>query len=296
MKRAYCKFVIAALVMLAAASCSSAPKRPAEVFAARNMASGQLELASQTANQGRFNEALLIIEDVKRTAVGIDSPQLIIRSEIVLGNVLFSIGQQDEAFKSWEAALRNAEKDGEKNLASHARIYAARGRLLLLSADSGAAGTANRELEEIVSLLNREITALKGDSFGEAAGWAALGLAEKELRHYTEAENSVRKALAIHEKKLYLEEAAYDWYLIASIRSVSQRYNEAIDALKTAIKFNRRAENGFGLATNWHGLGEVYSKSGNAAEANASYRRAADIYNALGMEEAALKAEAKIRN
>ena len=53
----YSLFII--LYLLFFSACSSAPKKPAEIFTERNVAASQLNLANQTANRGRYEEALL---------------------------------------------------------------------------------------------------------------------------------------------------------------------------------------------------------------------------------------------
>jgi tetratricopeptide (TPR) repeat protein len=136
---------------------------------------------------------------------------------------------------------------------------------------------------------------MKSDAMGEASGNLVLGMADKELARYAEAESSVRRALDTHEKNRYLEEAAYDWYLIASIRSVSGNYAGAAQALHTAISFDRRAENGFGLASSWQALGDVYLKMENSPDSANAYKRAIDIFEALGLPDSAEKVRAKLR-
>jgi tetratricopeptide (TPR) repeat protein len=295
----YMKIMVPLLaVVLLLTSCSSAPKRPAEIYTERNTAYNLLELAGRTANQGRYADALLILEDVRRTAVGVDDSPLLVRTAVTRGNVLFSLGRHDEAFLEWEAARKEAESSGENDLAAFAAIYSCRGRLVLLI-NSGT----NIGVEEIRDQVNRLISSIKTNREAQASGFLVLGMAEKELGRYAEAERALRSAIAIHEKDLYLEEAAYDWYFLASIFSVSGRYDNALAALTTAISFDRRAENGFGLASSWQAMGEVYLKkslSVNPAEAGAvraeavqAFRRAADIFRANFLEDAALKAEEK---
>jgi tetratricopeptide (TPR) repeat protein len=274
-----------------AISCSSVPKKATAIFTERNMASNQLDLANRTANQGRYAEALLIVEDARRIAVSVDDPPLVIKTSITRGNILFSLGRHDEAFLDLEAAYLEAERSGERNLAALASIFLCRGRLMILS-NSGT----NTGAEEIRDQVNDLISSIRSDNHSQAAGYVVLGLAEKELRRFQEAERALRRALDIHEKGLYLEEAAYDWFVIASIYSVSERYVDALAALNTAISFDRRAENGFGLASSWQAMGDVYSKAGNTQEAGVAYRRAADIYRALGLEDYAQRADEKITN
>ncbi|AEF81889.1 tetratricopeptide repeat protein [Leadbettera azotonutricia] len=283
---------ILTVLLLTFFSCSSAPKKPLEVLTDRNMAASQLDLANRTANQGRYNDALLILEDAWVTAVSVDDPGLLIKCSLSRGNILFSMGRHDEAFSNWDYAQKEGENAGIVNLVSQARIARARGQLVLLMA--GSSGIADPAAVEAIKVeVRAALSAMKSDPMGEASGNLVLGMAEKELARYPEAEYIVRRALEIHEKNRYLEEAAYDWYLIASIRSVSGSYNRAAEALRTAISFDRRAENGFGLASSWQALGDVYLKMGNASDAEAAYKRAAGIFEALGLPVLAEKIRAK---
>ena len=255
------------------------------------MASNQLEMANRMANQGKFGDALLILAESRRLAVSCDDPPLIIKTSIARGNFLFSMNRHDEAFTHWEAALTEAGRAGEKELESLAGIYRARARLMLIINSGGKNGVA-----EIRDEVNNLTATIKNDLQAQAAGLLVLGMAEKELGRYAEAEKAVRRAVEIHEKGRYLEETAYDWYFIASVYSVSQRYDEALSALNTAINFDRRAENGYGLASGWQAVGEVNLKKNQYADSEAAFRRAAGIYRAIGLEELAAAAEAKIRN
>jgi tetratricopeptide (TPR) repeat protein len=132
---------------------------------------------------------------------------------------------------------------------------------------------------------------VRSDQLSTAAGYVTLGMAEKQLRRWAEAENAVRQALAIHEKSLSLEDAAYDWFIIASIRSVAGNHNAALEALRMAISFDRRAENGFGLASSWQAMGDVFQKAGRPGDSESAYRRAAEIFRALGFIDRAEKLE-----
>jgi tetratricopeptide (TPR) repeat protein len=269
--------------------CSSAPKKAAEIFADRNTATNQLDLANQTANRGRYEEALVILEGARNLALSTDDPVLRIKTSTSRGNFLFALGRVDEAFAEWESAASEADSSGEPVLAALARIYSIRASIVLLD---GGAGTANPE--ELKNQLNSEMTAVRQDNNATAVGNITIGLAEKQLGRWAEAESAVRRALSFHESGLFLEEAAYDWFLIASIRSMAGNYNAALEALDAAIGFDRRAENGFGLASSWQARGDVLSKAGRAAEAAAAWSRAAEIYRAIGLNDLAEKTEGLI--
>jgi tetratricopeptide (TPR) repeat protein len=273
-------------------SCSSAPERPAAVYTSRNMAANQLDLANRTANRGRYDDALLILDDVKRTAVSVDDPPLLIKTAITRGNIYFSTGRHNDAFAEWDYALKEAQGSGETNLEAQVKIFIIRGRLVLLIAGNPD-GPPLGEIENLRSQALQALAGIRSDNLSEAAGRLVVGMADKELKNYTEAENNIRRALKIHEDGRYFEEAAYDWFLIGSVRSVAGQYDAAVDALLKAINFDRRAENGFGLASSWQALGGVYAKAGKTDESAAAYKRAAGIYRAMGFDAEALKAEAK---
>ena len=263
-------------------NCSSAPKKPAEIFTDRNMAVNQLNLANHTAGRGYYEDALLILEEARRLALGTDDPSLRIKTSMSRGSICFSLGREDEAFEAWEAASKEGDLSGEPILAALSRIYSIRAKLVLLGNRTDAQNTG-AAVEGLKTQLSREMAAVKSDLPATAAGHVTMGLAEKEIGHWAEAESAVKKALAIHEKGLFLEDAAYDWFLIASIRSMAGNYESSLDALRTAIRFDRRAENGFGIASCWQAMGDVLQKAGRNEESRTAWRRAMDIYRALGI-------------
>jgi len=282
----YSFFVI--FYLLFAFACSSAPKKPTAIFTERNIATSQLNLANNTANRGRYEEALLLLTEARRIALGTDDPQLRIKTSMSRGNILYATGHLSEAFIELESAAAEGDASGEKVLASLARIYIIRAELRMEEDRE----RDNAVLKELTDRLNREINLVKSDSLASAAGYVTLGMVEKLGGRWNEAESAVKKALEIHDKGLFLEDTAYDWFLIASIRSVAGNYNSSIEALWQAIRYDRRAENGFGLASSWQAMGDVQKKAGRNDESRSAYRRSAEIFRALNFIDQAEKLEA----
>ncbi|MDR0877537.1 MAG: tetratricopeptide repeat protein [Treponema sp.] len=276
-KLRFSAFVIPLLLIFSA--CSSAPKRPAEIFSIRSMAESQMDLANKEADRGNYSLALDMLAEARRLAVSADDPSLRIRTALSQGNALFALDRVDEAEACWNTSLAEAERIKSRELAAVCRIHLARGTLLA----EGGAETA-RSVRDTVT---REMGSVGKDKLDTAFSWVVIGLAEKELGRPGEAEAAVKKSLAIHEKALYLEQAAYDWYLIASIRSQAGKYADAQAALESALILDRRSENSYGLATDWRALGDVYKKAGAAADAEIAWRRSAEIFRSLGQTEAA---------
>jgi tetratricopeptide (TPR) repeat protein len=267
------------------ASCSSVPKRPAELFAVQAMTETMLGSANRASDLGNHAEAISILNEAWRLAVSTDRPALRIRVNLSRGNALYAMGRTTEAEKIWREAELEADFAQEPVLASASRIY--RGRSMLLSRKAKA--------DEVLALVQNEQDVIKSDKLLSAMTWTVRGLAEKELARYEDAEKSIRNALLIHDGGRYLEQAAYDWYVIASIRSVAGNYAAAIDALNEAVSFDRRAENTFGLAMDWSAMGNVFRKMGQEDSAAISWRRSAEIFRTMDMTARAREVESRIK-
>jgi len=287
MKKGVCRSIGWIALSLVILGCSSAPKRPLEVFTIRNQAEKQLDLVNETADQGRYGDALILLEEARRLAVSVDDPPLLIKTGLAQGNIAFAIGSIWEAFDAWNKALEEAKSSGDSALGAVCRIYLARGQLFLLSRGRGAE-IPNASLLTYQSIRNQvlqDIAAVPSDEITVALGWTVIGLAEKAENHYEEAKRALEKAYDLHMQGRYLTGAAYDRYLIASVHSVAGNLGAAIEVLKEALDLDRRAENGAGLAADWDALGKVYDKAGREAEAQAAKERARAILRAIGQGE-----------
>jgi len=254
----------------------------------REHAESQLHLGNKEADRGSLDTALVLLDDAVRLAIAADDSSLRVRTRLSHSNVLFSLGRREEAAAGWNEALAEAERAENAEWAAMCRVYIARGKLLSPDGKS-AAESVRDEVQQALGLI-------KSDRFSLAFAWTVLGLAEKELGRYADAEAAVRRGLEIHEKDLFYELAAYDWYTIASFRSLSGDYRGSLQALEKAISFDRRTENSWGLASDWRALGDVYRKMGDAEAARAAYLRAVEIFRAMGNETAAAQTLSRLEN
>ena len=284
MKKLKSDCVLLFIFTLLLGACSSVPKRPPEVFTIQSMADTLIGQANKEADQGNYSDALMLLKEAQRLAVTTDRPALRIRVNLAIANSTYALGRTSEAERIWRMAEIEADFSGEPLLASASRVFRARSLLLAGKADP----------EETLTLVLTEQPKLKQDKLLYAMSWTVKGLSEKDLGRYADAEKSIMSALSIHAKDNYLEQAAYDWYLIASVRSVAGEYQRAMDALDRAIALDRRAENTFGLAMDWAAKGDVFLKMGNAFAANMSWRRSAEIFRAMDKEPMAKEVESRI--
>ena len=263
--------ILTALLLILSFSCSTAPKNPGDIYELRTLTEKELAVANREAARGSFEIARGILEECIKKATLADDESLIIRCNLALGNVLLSLSRDDEAFSQWEQALNMAAKNGGE-LLSVSRIYNARGKLL--------AGRA--EAQTVLEEVNREAVNVKSDKLFIAFSWQVRALALRELKSFKEAEDAVKRSLDIHQKENYLENASYDWYMIGSIRSLAGNTKGALEALEASLVLDRRVENTWGIAANWRAIGDVHRKAGNVNEAMQAWKRAKDIFEAMG--------------
>ena len=278
----YTFFAAGLFNLFVSVSCSTAPKNPGDVYIFRSNAESMLELANRDAGRGNFENALLLLDDCKRIAILTDDPSLIIRSCLSRGNVLLSTGETDEAFADWEFAIAEAQRFGNAELLSVCKIFRARGNLI--------SGTS---AQEVLDEVNRESRNIR-DRLYLAFSWQVKGLALSALGSYREAETAVQQSREIHERDRYLENASYDWYVIASIRSLANNTTGALEALDASMALDRRIENSWGLAASWRARGDVYRKAGRHSEADEAYRHALAIYTAMKNENEAAETQRRL--
>jgi len=276
--------VLTAAIILIFASCSTAPKNPGDVYALRTQAEDGLKSANKEAGQGRFEKALTLLTEYKKQAILADDPSLIIRISLSRGNVLFSLGKIDEAYAEWDQAIAESLRFKDSELISVSRIFKAKGDL------SSGRASAQTVLDEAI----RESANIKKDAIYIAFSWQVKGLALRVLRSYKEAEDAVKRSLDIHLRDRYLENASYDWYIIASIRSLAGNNDNALSALEESIAIDRRIENSWGLASSYRAMGDVYRKMNREADALAAYNRSREIFTAMRHNIEAAEIEERI--
>jgi len=279
-----CCSLLFVLCYLFFASCSTTNKKPGDIEIKRIMAETMLEQGIRESGLGDFDKALLLLTESKRNSILCDDLSLIIRTCMARGNVLHSLGRTNEAFAEWEQAVDNAVRLNDQELLSVSKIYLLRGNLI----------TEKKTPGEVLSEVTRESANIKKNKLYIAFSWQVIGLAHRALGAYKDAEAAFKKSLDIHAKDDYLDNAAYDWYIIASIRSLSGNTQGAVDALESSIVYDRRIENSWGIAASYRAMGDVYRKMGKQDEAREAYNRARTIYTAIGNEDEAAEMSKRI--
>jgi tetratricopeptide (TPR) repeat protein len=278
-------FYLPAVLLIIFVSCSTAPKNSGDITQLRRLAEKEITDANNLVRRGHLLSAHALLAGCKQRAILIDNWSLIIRSSLALGNVMLSIeNKKNDAIKEFEEAVALADMLNDKELIAVSNIYLIRSNIILGSAPANSMLT---DIEKYAADIKSELY--------KAFSWQVKGLVQLRNKNYTDAEKSIETSLAIHIKANYLENAAYDWYTIASIRFLNDKGEEAIKALDEAIAIDRRIENSWGLAADWRAKGDVYSKmTGKGREARQAYERSMAIYTALNNKDDAGEIDRRI--
>jgi tetratricopeptide (TPR) repeat protein len=147
-----------------------------------------------------------------------------------------------------------------------------------------------------LDIVTEESANIRTNRLYAAFSWQVKGLALRSLERWDEAEEAMRRSLDIHERDRHLENASYDWYAIASIRSMSGNTKGALQALESSIALDRRIENSAGLAASYRAKGDVYRRDNRNDEALEAYRRARTIFAAMGKDHEVEQIDNRINN
>jgi len=280
----FAALAVFASLLLLTGGCSSAPKRPAEITAARNACDAQIAMGDAASARGDFANAELYFAEAWRLAVGADYEKGRIRALLSRGEARFAAGDIARAQTDRQQAYAEAAAGGYPALAAAAQASIARGNLGEGRADVSTEDRAARAIEAQTA-AREALPLLGGEPLLKASVLRTAALAEKDLGNFAEAEKHLLEAAGIHEKGLFLEDSGYDWFLLASVRSKAGMYDRALEALDRAIEFDRKAEHSAGLGMDWLARGTVFEKKGERDAAAAAYRRSAEIFAAAYLKE-----------
>ena len=265
---------LAALPLLLAAACSTAPEQPEEVTEKKNRAAEYTEYGNEQYNQGNYATALTFFRQALAYNVSVDNEKGIVESRNSLGKVYLALGQEDDALTSFRAALELAE--ALEDAALIARCSSNLGELYIRGERYDLAGEALAR-----ALENTDTSRSTSDL---AILYHNLGMVAKKSDDLSGAMEHFTRALRINtELKLY-QEMASNHYMIASLYSKGQEYAKALEHAGTALQYDKRVENSPGIAQDLLALGIISLRSSDREKAYAYFKRSHQVYLGLGDE------------
>jgi tetratricopeptide (TPR) repeat protein len=266
-----------AAALLALAACSTAPKPRTEVVARKDQAAEYAAAGNARYALGDYRQAQTLFALALNENIAVDAEEGIAVSCNSLGKVHLALGELDAAERYFREARRLAERRADRRLAAQSasnlgELYLARGQV----------EQAEESLLEAAAQLPVKDPGPEG-----AIIFHNLGSVLKRRERLPEALGYFEQALAINLQHKRYEEAASNYYMIASIQSKQGDTGTAIRTLNQALHYDRLMEKSLGIAKDLAALGALYRKLGEEAAALDSYRRSLQVYQSLSLGQEA---------
>ena len=260
-------------------SCSSAPKRVMLVTDSTNLAYSRLEEADASIVSGKFERAYNQLSSAYSLALSVDNTVLLCK--IVLSGIVLKIANpdfidaldesetsvvQNESFLSLSKdellvfAKKLASRSSEQNtLSSLCSVYDV--RIQLENEKTLSEGNiSSQNMNVYLALLEKAKPALSKEAFYLAYLYRTMGEVCMAGGKFGEAQKNYSEAAKIHTKERYLNEIGLDWYCVARAYSQGGNKKAAVDAILTALKYDRDAENTRGIAADYMAYSKILLK------------------------------------
>lgn len=284
--------IIAGLALILS-SCSSGPKRIMMVTTVYNSCTTSLETANGCILNGDYEKAKAILGVAANQALSIDNYDLLISVNLAYVSLCLSYNppHTEEAWDYLETAqsLILYSSSIEKN---KARCTLAKNSILI------ADNSISTDFDKAIDDMKGAIKFFKDDPYNLAQCNSITGDLYRLKSDFKEAEKCYTEAAKIYTNERYLSEIGITWYKIAQNRSRSGNKKGALEALSTAIYYDRCAENSMGLGADYYIKGVILLKGTPSQkekeEAKIALQHSANIYNAASLSELAEKSLALI--
>ncbi len=267
------------LCLLLLASCSSAPARSDTVNVKKVRAAQDLESGKTAYSQGRYELALQLFTRSLSQYTSIDDADGVVRSYNAIGKSYIALGSLDLA---QEIFLRARERASSVGPSLRFETQTNLGELYLAMGD---ARTAQSTLLEALAM-----PASARSPAQTAVLHHDLGTAERDLGNSAKSLEYFGLSLQANLSGKFFEEAASDYYMIASVYSREGSYEEALRNANLALAYDKRIENSPGIGKDLHALGLITTKKGDTAAAFDYFQRSYLLFTSLGFKADTRKA------
>jgi tetratricopeptide (TPR) repeat protein len=265
----------AAGLLAAATGCSTAPKRPTQVVERKERAAQYAAAGNARYARADYRQALTFYRLALNENLAVDHTQGIAASYNSLGKAHLALGELQQAERYFREAQRLAEKLSDPRLQAQS------------SSNLSEINLARGQAAEAEELLRSALSRLPAGDPGpeQAILLHNLGAVLKAGQRLPEALGCFQQALALNLRHERFEEAASNYYMIASIQSRQGDPTAAVASLQEALRYDRLMERSLGIAEDLAALGLLYRRLGREEEALDAYRRSLQVYQSLSLAE-----------
>lgn len=278
--------IFACIISFSTTACSSGPKRSMLITTIYSSCNSTLEAANSCILSGDYEKANSLLFTAQNQAFSIDNYDLLISVNLAYISLCLSYNppRTDEA-KTYLAKAEKLVKNTDNSKYNEALCTMAKTRILI------SENSATDNFNSIVSEMKDAQDGFKTDLYNLAQCYSIIGDLFRIKGEYREAEKSYSDAVKLFTSEMYLSEIGITWYKIAQNYSLWGQKRNALDALNSAIYYDRCAENTMALGADYYIKGVILLK-GNPTEkdtqaANEAFSHSAEIYQAANLIELA---------
>ena len=290
MKKVIFPVLLIVLIMLISTltACSSGPKRQMFITTVQDSCRDSIEAANACILNGKYSQAEELLEVARTQAVSIDNYNLLL--SVALAHVSLYLSYNPPEIEKAKVYLEKAYAlvgNTRNSKESELLCGMAEARILIAQND------VQKNFKQIVDKIDDAKKIFKNSPYNHAQCDSILGDIYRLSGKYKDADKIYNEAAKLFTDNMYLSEIGITWYKIAQNHSQSGNKKEALEALSTAIYYDRCAENSMALGADYYIKAVILLKGTptdkERTEAKKSLEHSAEIYKAAGLNDLAAK-------
>jgi tetratricopeptide (TPR) repeat protein len=269
--RALAAGIACALALLS--SCSTAPTKTETVSTVKTQAAQASSFGDAYFKQGRYDLALQFFTQALDYNTSVDNGEGVIQSYDAIAKVYMATGDLGTAEDIFTRA-RELARSSKKSL-----FFVSSNSLGELYLARGEPQKSLAIFEEALAMPEEARTAAQLGIL-----YHNLGTTHKNLGDPAKALEYYGKSLKINLANKLIEEAASDYYMIASVNSKQGDYEQAARNADLALAYDKQIENSQGIAKDLYALGLIATRRKDTASAYDYFQRAYLVFTTLGQK------------
>ena len=271
-------------------ACSSGPKRQMFITTIQDSCKDSIEAANACILNGKYSQAEELLEVARTQALSIDNYNLLL--SVSLAHVSLYLSYNPPMIDKAKVYL-----DKSYSLVSNTR-NAKESELLCAMAEARiliAQNDVQKNFKQIADKIDDAKKIFKNSPYNHAQCDSILGDIYRLSGKYKDADRIYNEAAKLFTDNMYLSEIGITWYKIAQNHSQSGNKKEALEALNTAIYYDRCAENSMALGADYYIKAVILLKGSPSdrerTEAKIALEHSSEIYKAAGLNGLAAKSQ-----
>ncbi|MBN2508764.1 MAG: tetratricopeptide repeat protein [Spirochaetales bacterium] len=262
-------------LVICTAACSSKPDKGPDVYTKRNKAAEYAVYGNTYFDSAMYEQALGFFTMALELNISVDNQDGMTANYISAGKTLIALGKQEQGEEYLLKAVQLARNLGNPELAVLSLANAGEAYL-----QTGDVETGRPYIEEALELS----ATIPGGTETVAVLYHNAGVLAKYDGDLDRALNSFTNAASINKNLSRLTLLAANYYMISSIYSKLEKYDEALDFAHRALDNDKKTEHSYGIAKDIHALAIIHRKAGNHKESYEYFKKACLIYDTLRLK------------